>query len=342
VTDRRDHGRGPNLRSRRRFIAGVGALGGAALVSTSEFASAEPPPEIPTIRLFGGPVTCLAPQYLAQELLYSEGFTDVRYPKFPTEIRSWPPDDVISGQVDLSFTFIPTVIARVDTGAPIVMLAGSHIGCVELIARNEVKSTRDLKGRVVGFDTDTQLFVSMFAAYVGLDPQKDIRWLRAPFAEHVKLLTEGRIDAFMAGPPRALNLRDGSLAHALVNTTTDKPWSNYFCCMITGSKEFVSRYPVATKRALRALLKSVDICGAQPRRVARMMADRGLGSYETTLQVLREIPFGKWREFNPDDSLRFFTVRMRELQFIKSTPQQIIANGTDWRFLNELKRELKG
>jgi len=26
---------------------------------------------------------------------------------------------------------------------------------------------------------------------------------------------------------------------------------------------------------------------------------------------------------------------------IKSTPQQIIANGTDWRFLNELKRELK-
>ena len=26
---------------------------------------------------------------------------------------------------------------------------------------------------------------------------------------------------------------------------------------------------------------------------------------------------------------------------IKSTPQQIIAEGTDWRFLNEIKRELK-
>jgi NitT/TauT family transport system substrate-binding protein len=26
---------------------------------------------------------------------------------------------------------------------------------------------------------------------------------------------------------------------------------------------------------------------------------------------------------------------------IKSTPQKIIAAGTDWRFLNELRRELK-
>ena len=32
-----------------------------------------------------------------------------------------------------------------------------------------------------------------------------------------------------------------------------------------------------------------------------------------------------------------FTRRMS----IKSTPQKIIADGTDWRFLNELKRELK-
>jgi NitT/TauT family transport system substrate-binding protein len=32
---------------------------------------------------------------------------------------------------------------------------------------------------------------------------------------------------------------------------------------------------------------------------------------------------------------------MHELGLIKSSPQRIIANGTDWRFLNELKRELK-
>jgi len=32
---------------------------------------------------------------------------------------------------------------------------------------------------------------------------------------------------------------------------------------------------------------------------------------------------------------------MRDAGFIKLAPQKIIADGTDWRFLNELKRELK-
>ena len=39
--------------------------------------------------------------------------------------------------------------------------------------------------------------------------------------------------------------------------------------------------------------------------------------------------------------MRFYALRLHDLCAIKSTPQQIIANGTDWRFLNELKRELK-
>jgi hypothetical protein len=30
-----------------------------------------------------------------------------------------------------------------------------------------------------------------------------------------------------------------------------------------------------------------------------------------------------------------------EVGIIKSSPQKIIGDGTDWRFLNELKRELK-
>jgi NitT/TauT family transport system substrate-binding protein len=29
------------------------------------------------------------------------------------------------------------------------------------------------------------------------------------------------------------------------------------------------------------------------------------------------------------------------VSLIKSSPQKIIADGTDWRFLNELKHELK-
>ena len=145
----------------------------------------------------------------------------------------------------------------------------------------------------------------------------------------------------MIGPPWSLELREKKIAHVLVNTTTDKPWSNYFCCLVASSKEFVRKYPVATKRALRAIMKAGDVCAAEPTRVARLLADKGLARYENTLQMLQELPYGKWRDYNPEDSLRFYALRMRELGMIKSTPQQIIASGTDWRFLNELKKELK-
>ena len=50
---------------------------------------------------------------------------------------------------------------------------------------------------------------------------------------------------------------------------------------------------------------------------------------------------GKWREYDAEDAIRFYALRLHEFGFIKSSPQKILAEGTDWRFLNELKRELK-
>jgi NitT/TauT family transport system substrate-binding protein len=43
----------------------------------------------------------------------------------------------------------------------------------------------------------------------------------------------------------------------------------------------------------------------------------------------------------PRDAIRSITLHMHEAGFFESNPQKIIAGGTDWRFLNELKRELK-
>jgi NitT/TauT family transport system substrate-binding protein len=181
----------------------------------------------------------------------------------------------------------------------------------------------------------------MFAAYVGLDPQKDINWVIRPHADDVRLLTEAKVDAFMAGPPATLELRAKKIGHVLVSTTTDTPWSHHTCCLVATTRDFVRKYPVATKRVLRAILKGSDLCAQEPKRVARFVADRGLGSYDYVLQTLQELPYASWREYDPEDALRFYALRMREVGFIKSSPQKIIAEGTDWRFLNELKKELK-
>ena len=328
---------------RREFVRGLGALAASAglLGFDPKLAAAEPPPETTRLRLLQAPVTCLAPQYVAQDLLYGEGFTDVRYVNYPKETQVWTPDNLISGEVDITLSFIPTDIVRIDTGAPLVILAGSHIGCVELVGGERVRSTLDLRGKNVGVAHDERYFISMFAAYVGLDPQKDINWVTRPMVGLAQLLTEGKIDAFLTGPPAALELRRKKIGHVLVNVTTDKPWALHFCCLVTSTREFVRNNPVATKRALRAIMKATDLCAAEPKRIARFMADKGLSRYDTALETLRELPYGRWREYDPSDSLRFYALRLREVGIIKSSPQKIIAEGTDWRFLNELKMELK-
>ena len=113
--------------------------------------------------------------------------------------------------------------------------------------------------------------------------------------------------------------------------------------MLGGNRDFVRRNPVATKRVLRAILKATDFCVSDPAGAARRMVDGGFTTqYDYALQTLKEVPYNKWREYDPEDTIRFCALRLREAGMIKSNPNKIIAEATDWRFLNELKRELKG
>jgi NitT/TauT family transport system substrate-binding protein len=117
----------------------------------------------------------------------------------------------------------------------------------------------------------------------------------------------------------------------------------YFCCVVAGHRAFVQTHPIATKRALRAILKGADLCALEPERAARSLVNNGLAPrYDDALQAMQDVPYGKWREYDPEDTVRFYALRLHEIGMLKSTPQQIIAQGTDWRFLNELKKELKG
>ena len=155
-------------------------------------------------------------------------------------------------------------------------------------------------------------------------------------------LAAGKIDAYLAAPPEPQELRARGLGHVVLNSAVDRPWSQYFCCMLTGNREYVRRYPVATKRVLRAVLKAADLCATEPARVARNIVDRGfVDQYDYARQTLSELPYDKWREYDAEDTIRFYALRLHEAGLIKSTPNKIIALNTDWRFLDEVKRELK-
>jgi NitT/TauT family transport system substrate-binding protein len=59
------------------------------------------------------------------------------------------------------------------------------------------------------------------------------------------------------------------------------------------------------------------------------------------MQTMREVPYARWRDYDTEDTVRFYALRLQEAGLIKSTPNKILAQATDFRFLNELKKELK-
>jgi NitT/TauT family transport system substrate-binding protein len=331
--------------TRRCFLGGLTLAGTAGLLGWHpRRAAAEPPPETMRLRLDQTGAICVAPQFVAEALLRGEGFTDVHYVKTggaPGTLKAMG-----AGELDITTTPVWTSLTHIDAGAPMVFLAGLHIGCFELFGTDRIRSVGDLKGKRVAvtvLGSGRHLFLASMASYVGLDPRTEIHWVTDPPAVALRLFTEGQVDAFMGFPPEPQALRAQQIGHVVVNTTLDRPWSQYFCCMVVGNREFVRTHPVATKRALRALFKANQICALEPERAARLLVDKGYTkAYENTLQTIQEIPYSQWREYDPEDTVRFYALRLHEVGMLKNTPQKLIAQGTDWRFLTELKRELKG
>jgi len=330
--------------SRREFVSGLTLAGTAGFAGIGPArVGAEPPPETTRLRLYHSPSVCVAPQYIVGELLKAEGFSDIKYVKTTMAGIS---KALASGEVDVSLHFVAPLVIQLDAGDPITVLGGVHPGCFELFGTGRVRVIRDLKGKTVAtpeLGGPAHLFLSSMLAHVGLDPNKDVTFAEHPAAEGKRRLAEGKVDAYLAFPPDTQELRARKVGHVVASSTVDRPWSQYFCCMAAGHREFVRKNPIATKRALRAIMKAADICALEPERAARALVDGGFTArYDYALQTMKDVPYNKWRVYDPEDSLRFYALRLREAGMIKSTPQRLIAEGTDWRFLNELKKELKG
>jgi NitT/TauT family transport system substrate-binding protein len=327
---------------RRRFLSGTTALGATSLLVWPEISRAEPPPEIKKIRLVHTPAICISPQYLAEEFLRLEGFTEIEYVVSGDVLAA---NIVADGRADFTQDGVSSLLPLLDAGRPVVTLAGVHAGCYELFAHKDVRAITDLRGKriaIPGIGSNAHMLMASMLAYVGIDPQKQVSWVIGEKYDDSAPFVDGRADAIIAFAPQPQELRAKKMGHVILNTTFDRPWSQYFCCVVLGQKEFVSKYPIATKRALRAFLKATDVCADQPERAAKMLVDKGYEPrYDLALEILRELPYKRWREASAEDTLRFHALRLHEVGMIKTSPNKLVAQGSDWRFLNELKRELK-
>ena len=329
----------PMIQTRRRFLTAAALAGAADLIRPPQTLAAEGPLETTTVRLLK-PGLCVSTLYVAEELLRAEGFTDIRFVDRP--------DARAIGQIrrdggDFGPIYACECVQAIDAGEQISVLAGVMVGCFELFARDGIGSVGELKGKRIGVQAagpPAQQLLTLMAAEVGLDA-RDVQWVTDPKVKPIELFVGGKIDAFLGFPPEPQQLRAARIGHVLVNTAADRPWSQYFCCMLAGSPHYVRAYPNATRSVLRAVLKAADLCAADPAGIGRRLADGGrVPRADYAAQTFADNNY-KWREFDPEDTIRWYALRLHEVGLIKSSPQKIIADGTNWRFLDEIKRELK-
>jgi NitT/TauT family transport system substrate-binding protein len=264
-------------RSRRRFLATWSLAGAAGLLRAPSLWADEQALETPTVRLpkpsLGG--ICVAPERILDDLLGAEGFTDVRYVPVASNDQTGA---VGAGTLDFALNFASSLTNAIDRGVPITALAGIHAGCFGLFGHEGVRGITDLKGTSVAVQAmggdPGYLFVAVMAAEVVIDAQ-DIHWVTAPGGKSMDLFVNGKVDAFLGFPPQPQELRDRRIGHLVVDSAVDRPWSQYFCCLLYGNADYVQKYPVATKRVIRAVLKATDVCASQPETVARQLVDDG-------------------------------------------------------------------
>jgi NitT/TauT family transport system substrate-binding protein len=223
-------------------------------------------------------------------------------------------------------------------------LCGVHLGCFELFAKESIRNVRDLKRKSIAANAiggSGPAFLVSFGAAIGFDAVRDVRWVTESTPSPMEQFAAGELDAFLAHPPEVQQSRARRIEHVLVSSYHDRPWSQYFCCMLGARSAYV-----------RSILsRPSGLCGrccGPPTYAAatRLGAPAGWSSARsptitTPRATVREIGFDRWRDYDPEDTVRFYALRLHKAGMIKSTPAKIIARGSDWRFFHEVRRELK-
>jgi NitT/TauT family transport system substrate-binding protein len=350
--------------TRRRLLRDAAALGalvvGAPLVAACAPAAAPapaasqpsaaplPPPETTTIRL-AAPSPCDPWFWLSDGFLREEGFTDIRY-------RAGTPD---AGTADFGVSYGNFFVGTVDVGGiPTVAVAGMHTGCLMVFARPEIRTVADLRGKTIAVNSkitkvgdksvtglDYGFMTSLFA-HIGMQPT-DATFVEV--GEDKSVVPEfvgGKADAILTassqGPLLLANPKNPG--GVILDTSLDKPWSQNYCCLLVTNRDWAKTNPVALKRATRAFLRGVDAGNRDRRAAAKSAIDQGTYKDPITEQILYDVIKDEsfdWRDYDPEETIRFFALRLADAKLIKKTPQQIIAEGADLAWFRQLRKELK-
>ena len=306
-------------------------------------------PETTTIRI-GQVAPCDPWSWYCEPFLREEGFTDLTFGT----------GSVSTGDADFDVGYGNFVAGVIDVGAPLVALAGLHTGCIMVVARPGINTIADLRGKTFAINTKmvTVLgksvlsvgygFLVSLLAYIGMQPS-DANFVEV--GETASVLTpflEGKVDAIWTGAALGplLLANPKNPGYVILDSSRDKPWSQNYCCLLITTRDWYTAHPIAAKRATRAILRAVDEAKKDRRAAAKAAIDKGTyrAAPAITEQVIYDVIKDEsfdWRDYDPEETVRFFALRLADAKLVKKTPQQIIADGADFTYFRQLQKELR-
>ena len=217
------------VQSRRDFWSAYRLAAAAGVLGTRRSLADEGPPETTTsgVRRI--------PQHLRRARVHRRGpAARGRVHRYPLHSRP-PCRRCRTRRLDFDLETAAWVVSQLDAGEPITALAGVHPGCYELFAHEPIRSHQRPEGQAGRHRPAARL-------RAGICSSRSLRrrsgWIpdghrldRQPAGNFMELFAEGKVDAFLGFPPEPQELRARKIGRVILNLGTDKPWSQYFCCI---------------------------------------------------------------------------------------------------------------
>jgi NitT/TauT family transport system substrate-binding protein len=184
------------------------------------------------------------------------------------------PMALAADEVDMTIMSAYLTIPVSTLNRDIVMLGGfSRYASMVFVARPDIKSAQDLKGKIVGIQRPGDAYEksARFALkHIGLDADKDVKMLSLGSNDVMwGALNTGRVSATVLSPPGTLFARKAGM-NFMVDLTDLK--LEYQGSTITTRRSLMQKNPQLVTRALRAIIRGVHLFKSRKEETIRILA----------------------------------------------------------------------
>jgi NitT/TauT family transport system substrate-binding protein len=273
------------------------AAGALALVLAPEILLATDTPALKKARIgIPGDVSCNAPLFVAYEKnIFKEEGLDAELIRGDWDFIK---ESLALGKIDVTQGMVMTYLKPIEQGLDVKFTAGVHKGCMHVLTAKDspLSKPEDLKGNRIGVSQmggSPWFFAARVIGSLGMDIKHDVKWKVYPLAELKQALEKKEVDAISVADPTGELLLSEGFAKDIVNSSTDAPYKDEYCCVVVLSGQLIKSDPDTAARLTRAILKAAKWVSSNPQSAAEICVEKKYMSatVELNARVLAQLNY---------------------------------------------------